>query len=108
VSGRAKPGLTAPARGRSLCDGAADADPALQLGKQLAETGKVFVPGPQLLREILELLGLLRTIHRLRELADLPLETKPVALQLEGYRIAVGERMLQLGEDRDRGVGFLL
>jgi hypothetical protein len=51
---------------------------------------------------------LLRTIHRLRELADLPLETKSVALQLERYRIAVGERMLQLGEDRDRGVGFLL
>jgi hypothetical protein len=43
-----------------------------------------------------------------RELADPALDPKPFTLQSEGFRISVGQRMLHLGEDWDRGVGGVL
>jgi hypothetical protein len=51
---------------------------------------------------------LLLALDAVRELADSTLDPKPFTLQSEGFRIAVGQRMLHFGEDGDRGVGGIL
>ncbi len=96
------------AKGRELGDRARRFDAALERLEGLSKTCQIVVRGAQALGELPELVCLLRAIDTVGELADSTLEPKPFALETESFRIAVGQRILHFGEDRDRGVGSVL
>jgi hypothetical protein len=96
------------AGGSELGDGARRFDAALERLESLAKARQIVVGAAQALGEIPQLVGLLRPLDTVCELADPPLEPKPFALEPESFRIAVGQRMLHFGEDRHRGVGGVL
>jgi hypothetical protein len=105
--GRAKPDLTT-LEGGELRDRARRFDAALERVESLSKACQVVVRAAQALGKLSELVGLFRPFDTVSELADPPLQPKPFALEPESFRIAVGQRMLHFGEDRDRGVGAVL